>query len=130
MGEVYCLAADSEFVVVEVVGDGAVGNNVGSFGGAAPRHCVDAGDELGEGEGLFHVVVGTGVEEGDFLVGCGLDREGDNGRVDTFVTNHGAQRNAGNVGKHVVENNTIKNLTLDKFEAVFGIVCLGDIKSF
>ena len=76
--------------------------------GRAAQHRLEPGGELGEGEGLDHVVVGAGAQAAHPLVD-GADRGQQDGRgLDAGGAHRLQQREAVEVGKHAVEHQGVE----------------------
>ncbi len=127
-GEVHGGAADAHLVALHVERDRADGDDRGEtlLGAAAAQCRTDAGQELADGEGFFHVVVGAGVQCCD-LVGLAVaGGEHDHGnRVE------GAQPredlDAVEVGQAEIEQDEVGGAAGGEAEAFAGVLGLEEL---
>ena len=89
------------------VGAGEAGL-LGAGLGRAAQHRLEAGGELGEGEGLDHVVVGAGAQAADALVDGAHRGQDDRRGLDAGGADRLQQRQAVEVGQHPVEHQGVE----------------------
>ena len=117
-GQRHPLALRRDGVAVQIQRYAAAGKPMALLGrGAAPQHCLDAGDHLHHAEGLYQIVVGPHVETLYLVVFHALGGGHDDGHrlCPGCLTQIAQQRHAVLSGQHHVQQHQLRRLRFQRF---------------